>query len=292
LLVLLHVVADLSRTDGVDVEMPKLRVRPSIGHGGAREIVPTMDRPQTSSSTRPVNGVHGVQRKLRRGLLLDMTDSSVAEQRASGLASFEVGQAVVGAVISWRGGDLVDIITHRYGEFTLTIWSRAAQSRGRLGRTVLQRRELAGLLDALRDQVDYPPVDRNLDLVALRAFVKVLAETVGPSASNLFEGARFAGISRDAGEGIVGHLGVGIDTVVTVHGGDGRVTFSFHVKPLPPGPFQPLSPPDLGCFVAALTTYLNDTTQADPLWRELLTDVSKAEGQLARGARSGTGFTD
>jgi hypothetical protein len=259
--------------------MRKLRVRPSIGRDGAGKIVPTMDGPQTSSSARPVNGdVHCIQRKRRWGLLLDMTDSSVAEQRASGLASFEVGQAVIGAVISRRGGDLVDIITHRYGEFTLTVWSRAAQSRGCLQRTVLQQRELAALLDALQDQVDYPPMDRSLDLFALRAFVKVLAETVGPSASNRFEGARFAGISRDAGEGIVGHLGVGIDTVVTVHDGDGWVTFSFHVLPLPPGPFQPMSPPDLGCFVTTLITYLNDTPQADPLWRELLTDVSKAEG--------------
>lgn len=203
-----------------------------------------------------------------------MTDSSVVEQRASGLAGFQTGQAdiLVLRIIGRPGGDLVDIITYSDGEFTLRFGPGRPGVRVPLFVRVLEPRELAALLDALQDQVDHPPVD-HLDLVALRAFVDVLAQKVGPGASNRFEGARFAGIGKDAGGGIVGHLGLGIDTAGTVHDAGGRVTFSFQVIPLPPGPFQPLSPPDLDSLVAALTTYLDDTPQADPLWRELLTDL-------------------
>jgi hypothetical protein len=209
-----------------------------------------------------------------------MADSSVAEERASGLASFQVGQANVGtlSVIGRPGGNLIDIITYSDGEFTLRFGPGRPGGGVPLVVRILQPRELAALLDALQDQVDHPPTDRNLDLVALRAFVEVLAQKVGPGAFNRFEGARFAGISKDAGGGIVGHLGLGIDTAGTVHDAGGSVTFSFHVIPRPPGPFQPLSPPDLDSLVAALTTYLDDTPQADPLWRELLTDLRKGKG--------------
>jgi len=204
-----------------------------------------------------------------------MTDSSVVEQRASGLASFQTGQAdiLVLRVIGRPSGGLVDIITYSDGEFTLRFGPGRPGVRVPFFVRVLELRELAALLDALQDQVDHPPADRNLDLVALRAFVEVLAQKVGPGASNRFGEARFAGISKDAGGGIVGHLGLGVDTAGTVHDAGGRVTFSFQVIPLPPGPFQPLSPPDLDSLVAALTAYLDDTPEADPLWRELLTDL-------------------
>jgi hypothetical protein len=214
--------------------------------------------------------------------MTDTTDSSVAEQRASGLAGFQVGQADIGAVsvIGRPGSNLIDIITYSDGEFTLRFGPGRPGGAVPFVIRVLQPRELAALLDALQDQVDHPPADRNLDLVALRAFVEVLAQKVGPGASNRFEGARFAGISKDAGGAIVGHLGLGIDTAGIVHDAGGRVTFSFrdHQFSLPPWPFRPLSLPDLESLIAALTTYLDDTPQADPLWRELLTDLRKAEG--------------
>lgn len=208
-----------------------------------------------------------------------MTDSSVAHDRASGFASFHATQAevvdmrVIGR--SRRDTDLLDVITYSDGEFTLTF------APGRPGvavphiAEVLGPRQLSPLLDALQDEVDHPPADHDLDLAALRAFVEVLAHKVGTAASNRFERARFAGISKDAGGGIVGHLGLGIDTAGTVHDAAGRVTFSFHVIPLPPGPFSPLSPADRDSLVAALTAYLDSTPQADPLWRDLLNDLSK-----------------
>ena len=206
-----------------------------------------------------------------------MTDSSVVDERASGLASFHATQAealtmrVIGCP---RGdGDLIDVITYSDGEFTLRF--APGKSGGAVPTIVevLGPRELSALLDALQDEVGHPPTDHDLDPAALRAFIEVLAHKVGAAASNRFERARFAGVSKDAGGGIVGHLGLGIDTAGTVHDAAGRVTFSFQVIPRPPGPFLPLSPADLDSLAAALTTYLDDTPQADQLWCDLLNDL-------------------
>lgn len=206
-----------------------------------------------------------------------MTDSSVVTGHANNLATFRAAQAEVLAmrvIGRLRGNvDVIDIITYEDGEFTLRF------APGRPGVVVpaivevLNPRQLSALLDALQDELDHPPADHNLDLAALRAFVDVLAKKVGAEASNRFEGARFAGISKDAGGAIVGHLGLGIDTAGTVHDAAGQITFSFQVIPRPPGPFRPLSPADLDSLAAALTTYLADTPQADPLWRNLLNDL-------------------
>jgi hypothetical protein len=207
-----------------------------------------------------------------------MADSSVVTDHASNFASFRATQAEVLAmcVIGRLRGDVdvIDIITYEDGEFTLRF------AAGRPGVVVpaivevLKPRQLSALLDPLQDELDHPPVDHDLDLAALRAFVDVLAKKVGAEASNRFERARFAEISKDAGGGIVGHLGLGIDTAGTVHDAAGQITFSFQVIPRPPGPFRPLSPADLDSLAAALTTYLADTPQADPLWRDLLNDLA------------------
>jgi hypothetical protein len=209
-----------------------------------------------------------------------MTDSSMVDERANGFASFHAAQAEVLAmrVIGRpRGdGDLIDVITYSDGEFTHRFVPGKPGVRVPTIVEVLGPRQLPALLDALQDEVDHPPADHDLDLAALRAFVEVLAHKVGTAASYRFERARFVSISKDAGGGIVGHLGLGIDTAGTVHDAAGRVTFSFQVIPRPPGPFLPLSPADLDSLAAALTTYLDDSPQADPLWRDLLNDLHKA----------------
>jgi hypothetical protein len=208
-----------------------------------------------------------------------MTDSSVVDDRASGFAGFHATQAEVVAmsVIGRPRGDgsLIDVITFSEGQFT----RRFAGGKPGVGVPaiveVLDRRQLSALLDALQDEVDHPPTDHDLDLAALRAFVEVLARKIGTAASNRFERARFASVSKDAGGGIVGHLGLGIDTTGTVHDAAGRVTFSFQVIPRPTGPFLPLSAADRDSLTAALTTFLDNTPQADPLWRDLLDDLRK-----------------
>jgi hypothetical protein len=208
-----------------------------------------------------------------------MTDSSVVNERANGFASFHATQAEVLAMrVTGRprgGGNLIDIITYSEGEFTLRFAPGTPGGVAPGVVEVLGPRQLSALLDALQDEVDHPPADHDLDLAALRAFVEVLAHKVGTAASNRFERARFASVSKDAGGGIVGHLGLGIDTAGTVHDAAGRITFSFHVIPRPPGPFLPLSAADLDSLAAALTTLLDDTPQADPLWRALLNDLVK-----------------
>jgi hypothetical protein len=210
-----------------------------------------------------------------------MTDSSVVDERASGFAGFHATQAEVVAmsVIGRPRGDgsLIDVITFSEGQFTRRFAGGKPGVRVPTIVEVLDRRQLSALLDALQDEVDHPPTDHDqdevdhsptvhdLDLAALRAFVEVLARKVGTAASNRFERARFASVSKDAGGGIVGHLGLGIDTAGTVHDAAGRVTFSFQVIPRPPGPFLPLSVADRDSLAP----------QVDPLWRDLFDDLRK-----------------
>ncbi|MGB6161699.1 MAG: hypothetical protein WCF33_12830 [Pseudonocardiaceae bacterium] len=206
-----------------------------------------------------------------------MTDTTVAGDRANGFATFHATQAEMSATVIGRPrGDssLIDIITYSEGQFTLRF---APGKPGDVAPTIveiLNPRQLSALLDALQDELDNPPTDQKLDLAALRAFVELLARTLGTTASNRFEQASFASISKDAGGAIVGHLGLGIDTAGTVHDAAGMITFSFQVIPRPPGPFRPLSPADLDSLAAALTTFLDTTPQADPLWGDLLTDLT------------------
>jgi hypothetical protein len=205
-----------------------------------------------------------------------MTETTVADDRASGFATFHATQADMSATVigrPHRHSSLIDVITYSEGEFTL----RYAPSKpGEAAPTIveiLNPRQLSALLDALQDEVDHPPTDHELDLAA---------RTRGASGAQAWNyrvqplpDARFAGIRKDAGGAIVGHLGLGIDTAGTVQDATGKITFSFQVIPRPPGPFRPLSPADLDSLTAALTTYLDTTPQADPLWRDLLADLTK-----------------
>jgi hypothetical protein len=206
-----------------------------------------------------------------------MTDTTVADDRANDFATFHAIQADMSATVIGRPrghSSLIDIITYSEGQFTLRF---APGKPGDVAPSivdVLNPRQLSALLDALQDELDNPPTDQKLDLAALRAFVELLARTLETTASNRFEQATFASISKDAGGTIVGHLGLGIDTTGTVHDAAGKITFSFQVIPRPPGPFRPLSPADLDSLAAALTTFLATTPQADPLWGDLLTDLT------------------
>jgi hypothetical protein len=206
-----------------------------------------------------------------------MTDTTVADDRANDFATFHATQADMSATVMGRPrghSGLIDIITYSEGQFTLRF---APGKPGDVAPSiveVLNSRQLSALLDALQDELDNPPTDQKLDLAALRAFVALLAHTLGTTASNRFEQASFAGISKDAGGAIVGHLGLGIDTAGTVHDAAGQITFSFQVIPRRPGPFRPLSPPDLDSLAAALIIFLATTPQADPLWGDLLADLT------------------
>ncbi|HSV66525.1 MAG TPA: hypothetical protein VLJ59_11540 [Mycobacteriales bacterium] len=205
-----------------------------------------------------------------------MTDSAVATNvPATDLASFQAAQAEVRSmrVTGRPGPDTIQIIDFSDGIFTLGLQAARPGVVVPLILRILGPQELAALLDALQDQLDEPQPDPNLDLAALRAFVEVLTDKVGGGASNLFERARFADIGRDAAGAIVAHLGIGIDTVGTIHDSGCAITFSQRAIPLPPGPFRPLSQAERDSLVAALTAFLDNNPGADPLWRQLLTDL-------------------
>ena len=207
-----------------------------------------------------------------------MTETTVSRARANDFATFHATQAERLATVIGRPHDhngLIDIITFSDGQFTLRFAPAKPGGTAPTVVEVLNPRQLSALLDALQDELDHPPTDGKLDLAALRAFVDLLEQAVGTSASNRFEQARFGDIGKDAGGAIVGHLGLGIDTAGTVHDAAGQITFSFQVIPRPPGPFRPLSAADLDSLAAAITTFLDTTPDADPLWATLLTDLIK-----------------
>lgn len=205
-----------------------------------------------------------------------MTDSSVSQDSpANELASFQAARAeVLSARVTGRPGpDTIQVITFSDGMFTLGLRAARPGVVVPLILRILNPQDLSALLDALQDQLDHSPADPSLDIAALQAFVEIVARTVGDAASNIFERARFADISKDACDGIVAHLGLGIDTAVTVHDAGGVISFSQQPVPLPPGPFRPLSQAERDSLTAALTNFLDTTPQANPLWQELLKDL-------------------
>jgi hypothetical protein len=141
-----------------------------------------------------------------------MPETTVAEDRASGFATFHATQAEMSATVIGRPrghSSLIDIITYSEGQFTLRYAPSKPGEAAPIIVEILDPRQLSALLDALAAELDHPPTDHELDLAALRAFVELLTHKLGTTASNRFEQARFAGISKDAAGAIVGHLGLG-----------------------------------------------------------------------------------
>jgi hypothetical protein len=133
---------------------------------------------------------------------------------------------------------------------------------------------MRALLPSLEDELQHPPP--GLDVFALTTFVHLLSQAVCESPSTRFDGARFGNITRDAGGGLVGHVGLGVDVVGTIHDACGFVTFEQHPVPLQPGAFRPLSSADRASLAAALEKFIASATPpADPLWGTLLHDLTR-----------------
>ena len=133
--------------------------------------------------------------------------------------------------------------------------------------------ELTALLASLR--AASPHVGPTVDATVLTTFIHLVALAVLSEPSGRFDHARFGAIVKDTSGAIVGHLGLGVDVVGTVHDAQGAITYEQHPVPFRPGPFQPLSTADRASLSAALKSYVTSTQNADPLWSTLLSDLDK-----------------
>ena len=129
--------------------------------------------------------------------------------------------------------------------------------------------EMRTLLITLKEEELRIPYE--LDPVLLRTFIHLLSQAIENQPSTRFANARFGAVTRDTHGVISGQFGLGVDIAGTIHDAHGIVTVEQHVVPMPPGPFQHLSPADRASLIVALETFITGTKPpADPLWIQIL----------------------
>jgi hypothetical protein len=134
--------------------------------------------------------------------------------------------------------------------------------------------EMRTLLVTLKAEEQRIPYE--LDPVLLHTFIHLLSQAIENQPSTRFANARFGKITRDAYGVIIGQFGLGVDIAGTIHDAHGIVTAEQHVVPMPPGPFQRLSPADRASLIVALEMLVNGSQpSADPLWVQVLNDLKK-----------------
>lgn len=108
---------------------------------------------------------------------------------------------------------------------------------------------------------------------SLRTFAELLQDSLVTENSHRFDKTRFGTVTHDETRGVYfGHLGLGID-VGTVHDDHATLAFEQHVVLALPGLYLALLPADLASLAAALTTYLRSNADADPAWKQILSDA-------------------
>ncbi len=132
--------------------------------------------------------------------------------------------------------------------------------------------EMRTLLVTLKEEEQRVPYE--LDPVLLRTFIHLLSQAIENQPSTRFVNARFGTVMRDAYGVITGQFGLGVDIAGTIHDAHGIVTIEQHVVPMPPGPFQHLSPADRASLIVALETFISSANpSADTLWSQILYDL-------------------
>ena len=132
--------------------------------------------------------------------------------------------------------------------------------------------EMRTLLVTLKEEELRIPYE--LDPVLLRTFIHLLSQAIENQPSTRFANARFGAVTRDTHGVISGQFGLGVDIAGTIHDAHGIVTVEQHVVPMPPGPFQHLSPADRASLIVALETFITGAKPpADPLWVQILRDL-------------------
>jgi hypothetical protein len=135
--------------------------------------------------------------------------------------------------------------------------------------------ELPALFGALKKEEHHLPA--TLDPGVFRMFVHHLAYNIEHRPSTRFTAARFGAIVRTTSGALVGHFGIGVDVVGTLHDTRRSITVETHVVPLHPNRFRHLSEADRQSLTAALDGAIKDTgAEVDPLWQQVLQDLTAA----------------
>ncbi len=200
--------------------------------------------------------------------------AEIPDPTLTGPPGFTASQALMtlrlesGDIDTGRGTEVV----YDHGRFTISV--RASQGGPTFGPRDLTDDEMRALLASLQQELKDPTV--SVDVVALETFVGLLTRALRHHPSTRFDHVRFAEVVEDPSGAIVGHMGIGIDMVGTVHDARRVITFEQHVVPGPPGEFRRLSGPDRASLAAALRTFIGSADPpASPLWQRILEDLER-----------------
>jgi hypothetical protein len=104
----------------------------------------------------------------------------------------------------------------------------------------------------------------------------ILAIGLLTMSSALFDGARFADITKSPSGVITARVGVGVDVVGTITDDAGALSYEQHPVMLKgSGVTRPLSPAERASLATTLEKYLSSHASANPLFLELLDDTKK-----------------
>lgn len=159
------------------------------------------------------------------------------------------------------------------GHFFIDVYTLAPVTPAPLYRELSQD-EMQTLLATLQAEEQNPPA--GLDVAVLETFIHLLSLAVGNQTSTRFNYVRFGEIAKDASGAIVGHLGLGVDVVGTIHDANCDITFEQHVVMLPPGPFRHLSAAERASLADSLDAFIASAQpRANPLWDQVAEDLRK-----------------
>jgi hypothetical protein len=135
--------------------------------------------------------------------------------------------------------------------------------------------ELPVLQHALKKEDHHLPA--TLDVGVFRMFEHQLAHTLDHPPSTRFNATRFGAIVKTESGELVGHFSIGVDVVGTLHDSRRSITVETHVVPLHPNRFRRLNEADRQSFATALDGAIKSEEEVDPLWQQVLQDVTAAK---------------
>jgi hypothetical protein len=168
--------------------------------------------------------------------------------------------------------------TYDHGSVLLSAGGPASRSPST---RVLNWREVALFLAALRTRARNLPRSRAVDSSAVHAFVSTLAKLVHSPGPIPFSTAAFANIQRlDTGE-LVGEIALDGDVVATIRYVSGNLYYEQHSLTRPKGARRLLTIAQLRALIQALRMQIPIARPGiNPLWRELLAAASKKDESL------------
>jgi len=204
------------------------------------------------------------------------SETAATSQVDLSVAGFTPATATVNsAEISGRiGVDIEATISYDSTKGFELIWQLVVDQSGPPTMTrPLNDADLRTLLGEIHTALANPSA--GLDTKALEAFADIVegALSVPPDP---FAQARFGTAVEEIFGGtvtVIGQLGIGVDTVATIHDTAGVITWEHHPVPRPPGPFHPLTANERDGLTAALSAWVEGNPNS--AWQTILDDLEK-----------------